>query len=411
MVSLYETPTRRKPLKDPFNHFMFIFSHRICRSSTEFLFRNKYTLRRWSCPLHKCYGITKQQRIVKTRFPLFYCLANTSVDESTKDSGNVKNASQPLPNIASWKRQLKVASYFFLWYAFNIIYNISNKKLLNAYPFPWTVAWVQLAVGVLYVVPLWLFHIRKAPYIQLDDIKRLLPVAAAHTVGHISTVVSLGAVAISFTHVVKALEPFVNVLASAVILRSVFPIPVYLSLLPVVGGVIMASVTELSFTWTGFIAAMLSNFAFTGRNIFSKISMNDQTSYKHMSPANLFAVLTILSTILLLPVAFVWEGPKLYPGWILATSGKTTSMQLITWLLTSGLFFYLYNEVAFYALDSVHPVTHSVGNTMKRVVIIITSLWVFKNPITRANAIGSAIAIGGVLLYSLTKYYYSQKIK
>ncbi|EME30492.1 sugar-phosphate:phosphate translocator, DMT family [Galdieria sulphuraria] len=402
----------RKTLKHSLNHFVFISSHSIWKSTNECVFKDKYALRRWSCPMRKFDWITRQYLVAKARrLPQFYCLANTSLDEPSKESIKVTEASQPSQNTASWKRQLKVASYFFLWYAFNIVYNISNKKLLNAYPFPWTVAWVQLAVGVFYVVPLWLLHLRKAPHIPLEDIKRLLPVAAAHTIGHISTVVSLGAVAISFTHVVKALEPFVNVLASAVILRSVFPIPVYLSLLPVVGGVIIASVTELSFTWTGFMAAMLSNFAFTSRNIFSKISMNDQTSYKHMSPANLFAVLTILSTFILLPVALILEGPKLYQGWILATSGKTTSMQLITGLLTSGLFFYLYNEVAFYALDSVHPITHSVGNTMKRVVIIITSLLVFKNPITPANAIGSAIAISGVLLYSLTKYYYSQKIK
>lgn len=365
---------------------------------------------RCTCQLRNCAWVTKPSWIVKDLAPRYFCSANTSFDKPTGESIQRKDSSPPLQNTIDWKRQLKVASYFLLWYAFNIVYNISNKKLLNAFPFPWTAAWVQLAVGVLYVVPLWLLRIRQAPHIPLEDIKLLLPVAAAHTVGHVATVVSLGAVAISFTHVVKALEPFVNVLASAVILRSVFPIPVYISLLPVVGGVIMASVTEISFTWTGFLAAMLSNFAFTARNIFSKISMNDKTSYKHMTPANLFAVLTILSTLLLLPVSLVLEAPKLHQGWLVATS-KMSSFRLMSWLLTSGLFFYLYNEVAFYALDSVHPVTHSVGNTMKRVVIIFTSLLVFKNPITPANAIGSAIAIGGVLLYSLTKYYYSQKIK
>jgi solute carrier family 35, member E1 len=74
---------------------------------------------------------------------------------------------------------------------------------------------------------------------------------------------------------------------------------------------------------------------------------------------------------------------------------------LLFYLLSSGAFFYLYNEVAFLALDSVHPVTHAVGNTIKRVVIIGASILVFKNPITMQGYIGSAIAIAGVLLYSL----------
>jgi hypothetical protein len=38
-------------------------------------------------------------------------------------------------------------------------------------------------------------------------------------------------------------------------------------------GVSMASLTELSFNWTGFIIAMISNIAFTYRSIYSKKAM------------------------------------------------------------------------------------------------------------------------------------------
>lgn len=37
------------------------------------------------------------------------------------------------------------------------------------------------------------------------------------------------------------------------------------------------------------------------------------------------------------------------------------------------------------ALGSVHPVTLAVGNTLKRVFIIVASLLVFRNPITPAG--------------------------
>jgi drug/metabolite transporter (DMT)-like permease len=61
------------------------------------------------------------------------------------------------------------------------------------------------------------------------------------------------------------------------------------------------------------------------------------------------------------------------------------------------------------ALDSVHPVTLAVGNTMKRIFIMVASVMVFRNEITTQAAIGSAIGIGGVLLYSLTKQHYEKK--
>jgi len=38
-------------------------------------------------------------------------------------------------------------------------------------------------------------------------------------------------------------------------------------------GVSMASMTELSFNWKGFISAMTANVAFTYRNIYSKKAM------------------------------------------------------------------------------------------------------------------------------------------
>jgi solute carrier family 35 protein E1 len=58
------------------------------------------------------------------------------------------------------------------------------------------------------------------------------------------------------------------------------------------------------------------------------------------------------------------------------------------------------------ALSNVHPVTLAVGNTMKRVFIMVASVMVFHNHITVQAGIGSAVGISGVLLYSLTKQYY-----
>jgi solute carrier family 35 protein E1 len=302
-------------------------------------------------------------------------------------------------------RRLKIGSYFLLWYLFNIVYNISNKTVLNAMGGGgWVVAWLQLALGIPYILLVWGLGIRKAPSISLNDVQNLLPVAAAHTLGHLFTVLSFGAVAISFTHVVKALEPFVNVVGSAIFLQSTFPLPVYASLIPVVAGVIMASVSEATFNWMGFLTAMGSNFAFTARNIFSKKNMNTPKG-ENMTPMNLYAVLTILSTVLLLPFALIAEWRVFPRAWQMAVAAMTLP-KLLIWVAVSGLFFYLYNEVAFMALDSVHPITHAVGNTVKRVVIIIASVLVFKNPIDWRGWLGSAIAIGGVLLYSLVKNRY-----
>ena len=61
----------------------------------------------------------------------------------------------------------------------------------------------------------------------------------------------------SFTHIVKASEPVVSAALSAVMLGAFYSPITYLTLLPIVGGVALASLKELSFTWLGFGAAML----------------------------------------------------------------------------------------------------------------------------------------------------------
>jgi len=62
----------------------------------------------------------------------------------------------------------------------------------------------------------------------------------------------------------------------------------------------------------------------------------------------------------------------------------------------------------FASTPQVDAVTLAVGNTMKRVFIIVASVIVFGNQVSTASKVGSTIGIGGVLLYSLTKMKYEK---
>ena len=146
---------------------------------------------------------------------------------------------------------LKTGSFFALWYMFNIGYNIYNKRALNVFPMPWTIATFQLFAGIPYVLLLWSTGVRKTPKLTQDNLKTLFPVALGHLGTHIGAVISLGAGAVSFTHIVKASEPVVSAALSAVMLGSIYHPITYLTLVPIVGGVALASLKELSFTWLG----------------------------------------------------------------------------------------------------------------------------------------------------------------
>ncbi|KAK4269624.1 hypothetical protein QN277_022756 [Acacia crassicarpa] len=77
--------------------------------------------------------------------------------------------------------------------------------------------------------------------------------------------------------------------------------------------------------------------------------------------------------------------------------------QLYTRSLIAALCFHAYQQVSYMILQRVSPVTHSVGNCVKRVVVIVSSVLFFKTPVSPINALGTGIALSGVFLYSRAK--------
>ncbi|CAM9453926.1 unnamed protein product [Choristocarpus tenellus] len=306
------------------------------------------------------------------------------------------------------KQKLKVSFYLTVWYVLTIAYNITNKRTLNMISIPWILSTVQLAVGAAYVNLIWALGLRKAPKLNKENMKSVAPLAALHTSSHIAAVIALGAGAVGFVQIVKAAEPFFTSVFSAVFLGQVFPAPVYAALIPVVSGVAVASAKEISFNWVSFGGAMISNGAAASRGVLAKASM-DEPKGENMDAGNLYAVMTIMATFMLAPFAAIVEGPRLMGLWEAAIAAGHTSRAIYTGTILSGLLFYMYNEVAFYCLNAIHPVTHAVANTLKRVFLIAVSVIVFNHKLTPLGLAGSAVAIAGVLLYSLAKNHFKKK--
>lgn len=277
-----------------------------------------------------------------------------------------------------------------------------------------TVGSVQLGVGALYVSILWLFNLRARPTLTSAGRKATNSVGLWHAVGQLASMISLGAGPVSFTHIVKALEPFFSALVSGLLLGQWMQLPVYATLIPVVGGVGYACLKERSFSWLAFGMAMASNVAFALRAVLSKVAMSSANIGTNLTSANVFGLVTLASFVLSIPMALIGEGRSIQGIWKAAMTSEEnakTALEMIKAILISGFFHYINNEVMFLALGRVHPITLAVGNTMKRVFIMVASVLVFRNEITLQAGIGSAVGIFGVLLYSLTKQYYENLAK
>lgn len=298
-------------------------------------------------------------------------------------------------------KTLQLGLFFGLWYLFNIYFNIYNKQVLKVFPYPINITEIQFAVGSAVALLMWITGILKRPKISSAQLVAILPLAIVHTLGNLFTNMSLGKVAVSFTHTIKAMEPFFSVLLSAIFLGELPTIWVVLSLLPIVGGVGLASLTEASFNWPGFWSAMASNVTFQSRNVLSKKVMVKKENEESLDNINLFSIITVMSFFILAPFTFFTEGVKITPTFL--QSAGLDVQQVITRSLLAALCFHAYQQVSYMILERVSPVTHSVGNCVKRVVVIVTSVLFFRTPVSPINSLGTGIALAGVFLYSQLK--------
>ncbi|PIA63050.1 hypothetical protein AQUCO_00200822v1 [Aquilegia coerulea] len=316
------------------------------------------------------------------------------------DADGLDNGASERPVVraeSSMQKMLTTGFFFFMWYFLNVIFNILNKKVYNYFPYPYFVSVVHLLVGVVYCLVSWSLGLPKRAPISKDLLVILTPVAICHALGHVMSNVSFAAVAVSFTHTIKALEPFFNASASQFILGHQIPLSLWLSLAPVVIGVSMASLTELSFNLTGFISAMVANIAFTYRSIYSKKAMTG------MDSTNVYAYISIIALIFCIPPALLIEGPQLMQHGFTDAIAKVGLKKFLSDLFWIGMFYHLYNQLATNTLERVAPLTHAVGNVLKRVFVIGFSIVVFGNKISTQTGIGTGIAIAGVAIYSLIK--------
>ncbi|XP_064476376.1 solute carrier family 35 member E1 homolog [Ornithodoros turicata] len=302
--------------------------------------------------------------------------------------------------MSSSKEILQVVVLCAMWYAISSGNNVVGKVVLNNFPYPLTVTVVQLFSISVYSGPAFaVWGIR--PYLDLDwntYIKCIIPLAFGKLFSIVTSHISLWKVPVSYAHTVKATMPFFTVVLSRIILREKQACAVYLSLLPIILGVMIATLTEISFNMMGLICAVTSTIGFALQNIYTKKVIRDTNVH----------YLRLLHTLARLALLFV------VPFWLLLDvrrySTDTTmfaqvdAFLVLLLLFLDGALNFAQNLVAFTILNLVSPLTYSVCNASKRIAVISVSLLLLHNPVTALNIFGMMLAVLGVLCYNKAKY-------
>ncbi|XP_016956395.1 solute carrier family 35 member E1 homolog isoform X2 [Drosophila biarmipes] len=283
------------------------------------------------------------------------------------------------------------------WYVISSSNNVIGKMVLNEFPFPMTVTLVQLCSITLYSGPFFnLWRIRKYQDIPRSYYYRLIvPLALGKLLASVTSHISLWKVPVSYAHTVKATMPLFTVVLTRLFFGEKQPTLVYLSLLPIITGVGIATVTEISFDMMGLISALISTMGFSMQNIFSKKVLKD-TNIHHL---RLLHLLGQLSLFIFLPLWLYMDSFAVFRH----TAIKNLDYRVIALLFADGVLNWLQNIIAFSVLSLVTPLTYAVASASKRIFVIAVSLLILGNPVTWVNCLGMTLAIVGVLCYNRAK--------
>ncbi|KAL1231757.1 Solute carrier family 35 member E1 [Trichinella pseudospiralis] len=292
-----------------------------------------------------------------------------------------------------------------LWYAISTTSNILNKVILQNFPFPLTLTTASIVTTSIYSIPV---SRRTASAEQASRSLNhkqfffmVVPLAFGKLIAVSSSFVSLYKVPVSYAHTVKATMPIFSVVCARFIIGEKQTKLIYMSLIPILLGVMIATVSEMSFSAVGLCSALCSTFTYALMNAYVKKVIKD-TGLHHV---RLLGLIAQTSCILLLPVWLIIDVSRY--GIVEVGFSKLTVCGLVS---ASGFLNFAQNVCTFSLINQLSVLSYAIANVTKRIIVISSSLITLKNPVTPVNVGGMLLAVVGVFGYTQANQLMKSKL-
>ncbi|KAF9905637.1 suppressor of loss of ypt1 [Linnemannia zychae] len=344
---------------------------------------------------------------------------------------------------------LKLPLICLSWYMSSAVTNNIGKQIMNQFRYPVTLTFVQFwFVSIFCYMAAAGFSMTRIRPPSRAIVEMTAPLVGFQVVGHVFSSVAISRVPLSVVHTVKALTPLFTVLFYRVVLGTTYSRAIYLSLVPLTAGVMLACRMSLEFNnLVGLTSALLSTLVFVMQNVFTKkilsgnkgktqssheehgmgglgnkesisttsISGSDPVDaalsgshggHQKLDKINILFYSATMAAICMIPMWLYTE------GWHLMfsedplghESGSTGTWMGISWLLfLNGVSHFFQNFLAFSVLALTSPVTYSIASLIKRIVVIVASIIYFHQTLGLTQWTGVCMTFWGLWMYNSAK--------
>ncbi|KAF2566627.1 hypothetical protein F2Q68_00025719 [Brassica cretica] len=171
----------------------------------------------------------------------------------------------------------------------------------------------------------------------------------------------------------------------------------YITLVPVVTGVVIASGGEPSFNLFGFITCIAATAARALKSVLQGILLSSEG--EKLNSMNLLLYMAPIAVVFLLPATLIME--KNVVGITIALARD--DFRIVWYLLFNSALAYFVNLTNFLVTKHTSALTLQVLGNAKGAVAVVVSILIFKNPVSVTGMLGYSLTVCGVILYSEAK--------
>ncbi|KAL1919439.1 uncharacterized protein VTP21DRAFT_2132 [Calcarisporiella thermophila] len=300
-------------------------------------------------------------------------------------------AASPLPPISIDTSYVWLAMYFVL----NLGLTLYNKAVMQLFDFgfPWTLTGIHTLCGALGAYGAYQLGYFKPSKLGERENMVMLVFSVLYTINIAISNVSLNLVTVP---VVRAMTPLFTMLLSIAFLQKSYSPEIYISLVPVVLGVVFATFGDYNYTPVGCFLTVLGTLlaalktVATNRVQVGRFKLHPLDLLLRMSP------LAFLQTMIYAQISGELADLRLF----LRAIEPEAVYPLASALLANGVIAFFLSVVSFTANKKTSALTMTVAANVKQVLTIMLAVLIFHLNISLTNAVGILLTLVGGAWYT-----------